>query len=734
MLSIAGRSGWLTWGMICLLLSACGERPWNNPYPATEKRANILYRAFDERPKTLDPAVSYSSNEYDFIANIYEPPLQYHFLKRPYALIPLAAAELPKPRYLDAGRRPLPDEAPAESIAYSVYEIRLRPDMRYQPHPALARDEKGRYVYHQLTPEDLAKVFKLSDFRLTGTRTVTAADYVYQVKRLAHPGLHSPVLGLMGEYIVGLKEFAGRMSREYAQLPQAGDARYLDLRRFELSGAQVVDDLTYRITIRGKYPQFAYWLAMPFFAPMPWEADRFYDQPGMRERNITLAWYPLGSGPYMLTVNNPNRQMVLERNPHFHGERFPGEGEPEDAAAGLLRDAGKPIPFIDKVVYSLEKESIPYWNKFLQGYYDSSGVSSETFDQVIRVGGQGEMGLTDDMREKGINLASAVAASTFYLGFNMLDPVIGGLDERARKLRQAVSIVIDYEEFISIFSNGRGIPGQGPVPPGIFGFREGEAGVNPYIYEWRNGAPQRKSIEEAKRLLAEAGYPGGLDAKTGRPLVLNFDITASGPDDKARLDWFRKQLQKIDVQLVIRNTDYNRFQEKMAKGNAQIFMWGWNADYPDPENFMFLLYGPNSKAKTRGENAANYVNPEFDRLFERMKNMENGPARQAIIDRMTDIVRRDAPWAWGVHPKNLGLYHAWYYNAKPNLMANNTLKYLRIDPEVRAQKREEWNQPKLWPLILLAAGLVLGTLPAVIAYIRKEHRPVPRKRLEDQPA
>lgn len=735
MLRIAGRSVWLIWALIALSLSACAERPWNNPYPAAEKHANILYRAFDERPKTLDPAVSYNANEYDFIANIYEPPLQYHFLKRPYTLIPLGAAELPHPRYLDADRNPLPDDAPADQIAFSVYEIRLRPDMRYQPHPALARDAQGRYVYHALTPKDLAEVYKLSDFRHTGTRAVTAADYVYQIKRLAHPRLHSPILGVMGEYIVGLKEFAGRMSQEYAKLPQsAGEARYLDLRRYDLAGAEVVDDHTYRITIRGKYPQFAYWLAMPFFSPMPWEADRFYDQPGMAERNITLAWYPLGSGPYMLTVNNPNRQMVLERNPNFHGEVYPREGEPEDAAAGWLRDAGKPIPFIDRVVYSLEKESIPYWNKFLQGYYDASGVSSETFDQVIRVGGQGEMGLTDDMREKGIRLASAVATSTFYLGFNMRDPVIGGLDERARKLRQAISIVIDYEEFISIFSNGRGIPAQGPVPPGIFGFREGEAGINPYVYEWRNGVPQRKSIEEARRLLAEAGYPGGLDVKTGAPLVLNFDITASGPDDKARLDWFRKQFQKLNVQLVIRNTDYNRFQEKMAKGNAQIFMWGWNADYPDPENFMFLLYGPNSKAKASGENAANYANPEFDRLFERMKNMDNGPERQAIIDRMTEIARRDAPWAWGVHPKNLGLFHAWYYNAKPNLMANNTLKYLRIDPELRAHKREEWNQPVLWPLVLIVLVLIVGTLPAVVAYIRKEHRPVPRKRLEDLPA
>jgi ABC-type oligopeptide transport system substrate-binding subunit len=175
------------------------------------------------------------------------------------------------------------------------------------------------------------------------------------------------------------------------------------------------------------------------------------------------------------------------------------------------------------------------------------------------------------------------------------------------------------------------------------------------------------------------------------------------------------------VQLDIRNTDYNRFQDKMLKGDAQIFLWGWNADYPDPENFLFLLYGPNAKAKSQGENAANYENPEFDKLFDEMKNMPSTPDRLAIIDRMVKIVRHDAPWIWGFHPKSFGLYHSWLKNAKPNLMANNTLKYLRIDPEVRARKQVAWNQPVLWPVGVAALLLVLISLPAVVVYRRRLH-------------
>ncbi|HEB66685.1 MAG TPA: peptide ABC transporter substrate-binding protein, partial [Gammaproteobacteria bacterium] len=467
-------------------------------------------------------------------------------------------------------------------------------------------------------------------------------------------------------------------------------------------------------------PQLLYWLAMPFFAPMPWEADRFYAQPGMAERNLTLDWYPVGTGAYMLTENNPNRRMVLVRNPNFHGATYPTEGEPGDRAKGWLDDAGKPLPFIDKVIYSLEKESIPYWNKFLQGYYDVSGVSSDSFDQAIQFTQGGEAELTPMMKAKGIRLVTAVQASIYYMGFNMLDPVVGGDSERARLLRRAISIAVDYEEFISIFANGRGIPAQGPIPPGIFGYREGREGINPYVYDWVDGRARRKPIAEAKRLLAAAGYPDGRDAKTGKPLLIHLDVTGGGPEDKARFDWLRKQFRKIDLQLVIRNTDYNRFQEKMRKGNAQLFQWGWNADYPDPENFLFLLYGPNGKVRRGGENAANYANPEFDALFERMKNMDNGPERQALVDRMVEIARRDAPWIWGFHPRQFTLHHAWYFNAKPNLMAHNTLMYRRIDPQLREKLRAEWNRPVLWPLWVLLAVFVISLVPAVLAWRRRE--------------
>ena len=683
--------------LIPLLLSACDGGLWNNPYPAADEGKSILYTAFTERPKHLDPAQAYSENEYDFLAQIYAPPLQYHYLKRPYELIPLAAAQMPVVRYLDKRNRPLPDSAPAEKIAYSVYEIHIKPGMRYQPHPAFVAENRS------LSVDDLGAIHTLSDFPHTSTRVVVAADYAYQIKRLVHPQLHTPIAAVMGEYIVGLKDYAVALQQALKNKP----GTFLDLNAYSLLGVQVVDDTTYRITINGKYPQFAYWLAMPFFAPMPHEAERFYAQAGMRERNLMLDWWPVGSGPYFLSENNPNQRMVLSRNPYYDSETYPAQGEPGDAQAGLLADADKPLPLIDKVVFSLEKETIPYWNKFLQGYYDASGIGSDSFDQAVQVSVDGEAAVTEEMLARGITLSTAVATSTMYTGFNWLDPVVGGNSERARKLRQALAITVDFEEFVSIFANGRGIAAQSPIPPGIFGYQEGEAGINHYVYDWVDGAAKRKPIEAAKHLLAEAGYPDGVDAQTRQPLVINLDTTLTGVGSKARLDWLRKQFDKINVQLVVRSTDYNRFQDKVRKGDTQMFYYGWNADYPDPENFFFLLHGAQAKVGKNGENAANYSNPEYDTLFEQMKNMDNSSARQDIIDRMLEILRRDTPWLWGYHPKDYVLRHGWLHNAKANVMANNKLKYWRVDAGQRDALRREWNHPVRWPLWITAAALLL---------------------------
>jgi len=703
--------------IILILLAGCESWVLNSPYSSDSDGESILYTSFSLRPKHLDPARSYSSNEVIITGQVYEPPYQYDYLTRPYTLVPLTATQLPAVRYFASDGVELAEDSPAEKVAYSIYDISIKSGIYYQPHPSFTQ-ENGQYSFHQLDEQYLNSISTLADFELQSSRELVAEDYVYQIKRLAHPAIHSPIVGLMSEYIVGLGEY----SQSLRALQSAG--KTIDLRALDIEGVRSVDRYTYQIKVIGKYPQLRYWLAMPFFAPIPWEADTFYSQPGLIKKNITLDWFPVGTGPYQLTENNPNLRMVLEKNPNYHDEFYPTQGDISDEKQGLLLDKGLKLPFIDKIIFTLEKESISYWNKFLQGYYDISGISSDSFDQAIQVADSGRLGLSDAMKGKGVQLKTIVETSSYYMGFNMTDPIVGGYDEEAKKLRRAISIAIDQEEYISIFANGRGVAAQGPIPPGIYGSSEGQQGLNPYVYDWVQGRAVRKSIEEAKQLLAEAGYPDGRSQKTGEPLILYFDVTGSGPGSKSRFDWMRKQFKKLDIQLVIRETDYNRFQDKMQTGQAQIYQWGWNADYPDPENFLFLLYGPNGKLESGGQNANNYKNSEFDRLFEIMRVMPNSEQRLNIINKMVDILRDESPWVWGFHPKSFSLYHVWNKNVKPNLMANNTLKYRRVDAQQRQKLQLQWNRPILWPISLIIISILFLLLPAFLLYRKKKQEKV----------
>ncbi|MCL9682487.1 ABC transporter substrate-binding protein [Legionella maioricensis] len=695
----------------------------NNPYPESESKENIYYSSFTQQPKTLDPARSYSVNEYLFITQIYEPLLAYDYFSRPYQLTPLTATQVPQPKYLDANGAVIPIGDKTEP-AYSVYTVQIQKGIMYQPHPALAKDKKGAYRYFKINEDylDDHDISSLSDFKYTGTRELVIDDYIYQIKRLANPAVSSPVYGLLSQYILGFKEFADSLPPS-----ESGEKRYVDLRNYPLKGIKKLDDYTVEITLKGQYSQFLYWMAMPFFSPVPWEVDLFYSQNGMEDKNITFGWYPIGTGPFMLTENNPNRRMILEKNPNYREVYFPLNASDEDKKTGYFDNAGKRLPLIDKAIFTLEKESIPRWNKFLQGYYDISGVSSDSFDQAIRINQFGEPMLSEEMAAKKIYLIQTLEPTIYYMGFNMFDNVVGGTSEQARKLRQAISIAVNYDENIAIFYNGRGRAAQGPIPPGIYGYKEGQAGMNPYVYEWSNNAMKRRSLDDAKKLMVEAGYPDGIDPKTGANLILHYDVTTTGsPEDKSILDWMRKQFASIGIDLNIRATLYNRFQEKMRTGNMQIFSWGWNADYPDPENFLFQLYGPNGKVKYGGENAANYKNPEFDRLFNLMKNRSNDQQRQEIIDQMLEIVRHDAPWVWGMHPQDFTLLQSWVTKVKVNTVSPNTLKYVSINVGERNKLRLAWNKPVLWPLGLLTLIILALIIFLLIAYLKKEKSPATR--------
>ena len=638
----------------------------NNPYPDADAHAKVLYLSYPIAPKTLDPAVGYSVYDSQVTGNIFGTLLEYDYLERPYRLIPALAEALPHAEPAADGR--------------VAYRFALRPGMLFQEDDCFALDGGGRR-----------------------TRTVTAADAAFALNRLADPEVGSPVIDTFGK-LDGFREFAARLRALRAADPAFAalriDAQYA--RAGGIAGVRALSDTELEIVLREPYPQILYWFAMPFTAPQAWEAVATYDG---REGRDRVADHPVGTGPFRLTRYERLNRIVLERNPNWYGVLhpewrpgtvYPSSGTAADAAAGLLAAdfVGRPLPFLDRIELRRDPESVPAFMKFMQGYYDQSPIVRESFDRAVQHGA-----LTADLSSRGLQLGKVVEATVYYLGFNMDDPVVGGANgARSRALRQAMSLAIDSEEFLRIFANGRGVAAQSPLPPDIFGYDP--AYRNPY---------RSVDLTRAAGLLADAGYAQGIDAATGRPLRLTLDVNDTASRSLLMFEFFRDSWKRLGLDVEVTATDYNGFQDKMHRGAYQVFWWGWGADYPDPENFLFLLYGPMGRTQSGGPNDSNFADPRYDERFVRMRARENDPERAALIAEMRAILERECPWIPVFHREQYTLNQPWLRHAKPSALTLPTEKYLDLDPAMRASLRTAWNAPVRWPayaLVGLAAAFV----------------------------
>jgi ABC-type transport system substrate-binding protein len=647
----------------------------NNPYPDADSGEKVLYAAFSEPPKTLDPQVSYTTVDHAITGPVYDKLFEYHYLERPYRLIPGLALEIPEPQSLDGGR--------------VGYRFQLRRDVWFHEDPCFT-------VAGQPGP----------------SREVTAADVAFSLMRIADPDVNSPVVPSFAR-VVGFEAFGERLAARRKADPEFAakriDQQYAAVGPIE--GLRLPSPYELEVILTEPYPQILYWFAMEFTAPVPWEAVAHYD--GKEGRDL-FAEHPVGTGPFRLTRYDKRSRIVLERNDRWYGVQhpewrapaavYPSEGEPGDAARGYLDPSytGRPLPFLERIEMRLDKEDIPAFTKFLQGYYDASGIIEESFDRVVKEGR-----LSDDMEKLGMRLDRAVVPSIYYLGFNMTDGVVGApAGEKGRKLRQAMSLAIDSKEYMRVFQNGRGVPAQSPVPPGLFGYDEHY--VNPF---------RQPSLERAAVLLREAGYPGGVDPKTGRALHLTFDTGDTSARGRLRYQFFVDAWRRLGLDVEIAATTYNQFQEKVRKGSYQLFMWGWVADYPDPENFLFLLWGPMARS-AGGPNTANFADPDYDAKFVAMRDRPNDAERARLIRELVDIIQRDRPWIELFYPESFTLTHGWVRNSKPLGMSFSTLKYRDLDPDTRDRLRHEWNQPVTWPAWVIAVAAVAVCAPGVATVLR----------------
>ncbi len=472
-------------------------------------------------------------------------------------------------------------------------------------------------------------------------REVVAEDFIHAIRRVADARIQSPGFWAFRGRIVGLDAW-----REQSQSEAGPDYDA------PIEGLAAPDPHTLVITLTEPYPQLLHILALHYAVAIPREATEAYGD--------ALGQHPVGTGPFILHDWIRNYRIEFVRNPTWARtgriETYPAEGEPGDAEAGLLAAAGQPIPFLDRVVQFQVGDASTAWLMFMRGQFATSDIGRDRFDLVVGP----DRALNPELAVRGIELRQAPTLTMSYLGFNMTDPVVGP----NRPLRQALAHAFDGEIWVR-FHNGRLLIPNGPIPEGVAGHASGPP---PYPYD----------LDRARDLLEEAGFPGGIDPATGRRLELTLEI---GGEESAEIRQTVDLLASFWAPLgVVLRPSYNArpaFWEKMARGQFQIVRLSWVADYPDAQNFLQLFYGPNA---TAGPNRARFTDPEYDALYEEMRGLADGPARDALIRRMVSIVNRESPWIYAGQPVSYVLSYPWLLHHKPHAFPYGMRKVLDVAP------------------------------------------------------
>jgi len=577
-----------------ILFTGCGADPNHDPNEL------IIHSILPAKIGTLDPGNIETFYELIVAGQIFEPLYGYHYLKRPYEIVPLLA-----------------DAMPQVSDDMLTYTIRIKKGVYFHDAPCF-QDGYGREL--------------------------KASDFIYSCKRIANIKYLSKNWWIFEDRIVGLDEF-----RQYSKTCQSKeDVDYCH----PVEGLQAPDNYTLVIKLKKQWPQLIYVLTYRATAVAK-EAVDYYGE--------DITSHPVGTGPFMLRTWHRGSYIDLVRNPNFRKDYYPTEGQEQDAKEGLLDDAGKPMPFVDRVIFRIIEEDPPRWFLFLRGQIDNIIIPKDNFGQAIAA----SMELTPAMTKRNIDLKTFRQPGSVYIGFNMEGKILGA----NKPLREAISYALDRAKYIELFWNNRDEVAHGLIPPIMSSY-------NPDIKK----TGQRYDPERARQLVEQAQkiYGGKIPTLT---------LTMAGTDTMVRqIGQFWQRCFKdvgLDVELV--NLDLATFLNKIRTKSAQMFHCLWTADYPDAENFLQLFY---SKNVSPGINSFNYQNPEFDKLYEKASYMPDCPERTELYRQAEKVVIRDCPAAFINHPVAYMLHHDWLGNYKPHAFQFGLVKYHKIDREKRNAYKE----------------------------------------------
>jgi ABC-type transport system substrate-binding protein len=587
-----------------MLLSGPG---WAQPAAPAPK---TLRYAFPIAESSFDPAQISDLYSRTVAAGIFDAPLEFEFMARPFRLRPNTAAALPE-----------------VSADHRSFTIRLKPGILFDDDPAF----DGR------------------------KRELTAADYVYSIKRHYDPRWKSGNLYILeNAKILGLSEL--RKKALDAKQPFDYDT--------EVEGLRALDRYTLQIRLAEPSPRFLYNLADGSFT-------------GALAREVVEAYgdkvgeHPVGTGPFRLAQWKRSSRMLLARNPNYREVLYDEQPPAGDARLQAIAQQfkGRRLPLIDQVQISVIEEAQPRWLSFLNGEQDVlEGLPAE-FANIAIPNNQ----LAPNLARRGIGMLRVPRADVALTYFGMEHPVVGGNAPDKVALRRAISLAVDVPREIALVRRGQAVPAQSPIAPGTWGY-------DPAF----KSEMSEHNLARAKALLDLYGYvdkdgDGWRDQPDGRPLLLEY---ATSPDQTSRQlsELWKKNMDALGLRIEFKVAKWP--EQLKASRAGKLMMWGvgWSAGQPDADTFLALGYGPN-----KGQaNHARFDLKAFNELYERQRMLPDGPERQELLDRAKKIMIAYMPYKVHAHRISTDLWHPWVLGFDRNLFVRDFWKYIDIDAAMQA--------------------------------------------------
>ena len=345
----------------------------------------------------------------------------------------------------------------------------------------------------------------------------------------------------------------------------------------EISGVRVINERTIEITIDASKSFF--------LAKMTYPTAFVLDRENIEANPKNWFRKPNGTGPFKMTEYKVGETLILSRHDAYH------LGPAKVAEVEMILSGGTSM-----LMY--ENDEI-----------DIAGVGLADLDRLLEPSHSLNAELT----------RAAPSFSVQYIGLNVNEPPLDDV-----KVRQALNLAIDKREIATIVLGDQVVPAKGILPPGFPGFSESVSG---YKFD----------PIKAKQLLLESKYGNDLDNLPPITITTPGSFGANvSLDMEVVLAMWEKNL---GITTEFQQTEFATFLKDLNKRRFQMFDIGWIADYPDPENFLDILFYSDSS-----NNHTNYNNPEVDALLEKARVETDETLRFSIYNEVEQTILDDAPW------------------------------------------------------------------------------------------